>query len=167
LRVEHSWAVGIACLLVLTACGDAGTGVDAAAALEGRFALAQVEGAPLPIALRKIVSVNPSNGATSSCTEYLTSMRIDVTRSGGATRSESRDLTCDDSIAVVTSLVLQAGTASKTGDGWRLDFTATDGAAATRYFGHLDGANLTIVRREDGTPPLVDIDLTQLVFTRL
>jgi hypothetical protein len=153
--------------LLLAACGDAGTGVDAGSTLEGSFALQQVDGAPLPIALRRIVSVDPATGATSSCIEALTAMSIDVTSSGSATRSESRDLTCDGSNVIQTSLVFETGTTSKTSDGWRLDFAATTGAGTTRYFGEVSGASLTIVRREAGTPPVVTVDLTQLVFSRL
>ena len=121
----------------------------------------------MPIALRRIVSVDPVTGATSSCTEALTAMSIDVTSSGSATRSESRDLMCDGSNVVQTSLVLEAGTISKTSDGWRLDFAATNGVATTRYFGHVDGTSLVIVRREEGSLPLIGIDLSQLVFRRL
>ena len=102
MKVRHVSVAHIVAALLLAACGDAGTGVEAGSTLAGSFALQQVDGASLPIALRKIISVNPTDGATSSCTEYLTSMRIDVTSSGGATRSESRDLVCEDSTAVVT-----------------------------------------------------------------
>ena len=52
------------------------------------------------------------------------------------------------------------------------------GFFAARYFGRMDGSNLTIVRRETdvtvatpGQPsppaPMVNVDLSQLVFTRL
>jgi hypothetical protein len=167
MKVRHVSVARLIAALLLAACGDAGTGVDAGSTLAGSFALQQVDGAPLPIALRRIVSVDPVTGATSSCTEALTAMSIDVTSSGSATRSESRDLMCDGSNVVQTSLVFETGTTSKTSDGWRLDFTATGGAGTTRYFGQLNAGSLTIVRREAGTPPVVTVDLTQLVFSRL
>ena len=165
-------AVGFASLVFLAACGDAGTGVADTSALEGSFALAQLGGNPLPIALRKIVSVDTSGRVASSCTEYLTAMSIDATSVGGVTRTESRDLTCDaDSIQ--TTLLLESGKAAKTADGWRFDFMSSDGASATHYFSRLDGATLTIVRRESeliivppGIQPIVTTDLTQLVFNR-
>jgi hypothetical protein len=167
MKVGHVSVARIVAVLLLAACGDAGTGVDAGSTMEGSFVLQQVDGAPLPIALRRIVSVDPATGATSSCTESLTAMSIDVTSSGSATRSESRDLMCDGSNVVQTSLVFESGTASKISDGWRLDFGATNGAGPTRYFGQVNGTSLTIVRREAGTPPVVTVDLSQLVFTRL
>jgi hypothetical protein len=167
MKLRHVSVVRIVAALLLAACGDSGTGVDAGSTLAGSFALQQVDGAPLPIALRRIVSVDPATGATSSCTESLTAMSIEVTSSGSATRSESRDLVCDGSNVVQGSLVLETGTTTKTGDGWRLDFGATSGSGTTRYFGQVNGVSLTIVRREAGTPPLMTVDLTQLVFKRL
>ena len=164
----------VACfaLAVAAACGDTGTGVDAGATLQGSFALVQVDGTPLPIAQRRIVGIDTSGATTTSCTDYLAAMRIDVTSSGGATRSESHNLLCDGS-ADLTSSTLESGRASKSADGWRFDFTGTDLALSTHYFGRLDGTTLTIVRREtDGMsvgavfiPPTVS--LSQLVFQRL
>ena len=173
MTVGYSWMVGIASLLLIAGCGDAGTGVGPGA-LQGSFGLLQVDGAPLPLAQRRIVGIDTAGNTTSSCTEYLTAMRIDVTSSGGATRSESRRLTCDGS-ADVTSLSVESGTVSSTGDGWRLDFTAADLAVTTHYYGRLDGVTLTIVRRETEATtvspgPVVipsTVSLSQLVFRRL
>ena len=49
-----------ACLAVAlaAACSDSATGVDAGAPLQGIFALQTVDGAPLPIAQRTIVSTD-------------------------------------------------------------------------------------------------------------
>jgi hypothetical protein len=164
--------VWVSALLLVAACGDAATGVDAGKALQGSFALEQIDGASLPIAQRRIVSIDTSGTTTSSCTDYLTTMRIDVTSSGSATRSESHTLTCDDG-ANDTSITLESGTVSSTGDGWRFDFTRTDLAVSAHYYGRLEGATLTIVRRETdalstgpvGVPQTVS--LSQLVFRRL
>ena len=172
MKIKHTLALCFAFVLFLAACGSSGTGVDTQTMMAGSFALVQLDGAPLPIALRKIAGVDTSGRAAPSCTEYLTAMSIDVTASGRVTRTESDGLTCDAG-SIEERLLLEVGTASKTADGWRFDFRSPDGAYATHYFGRLDGATLTIVRRDSelivvppGIQPLVTTDLSQLIFNR-
>ena len=156
---------------IAAACSDSGTGVEAGAVLEGSFALQTVDGAPLPIAQQKSVATDTSGATVFTCTDYLASMQI-VVSSGTATRSEAHDLLCDDGINV-TQATFESGKATRTADGWRLDFTGTDLALSTHYFGRLDGTRLTIVRRE--TDVMISgqvlfpasVDLSQLVFKRL
>jgi len=169
-RIAACFAVAVA---LAAACAGSGTGVDAGAALQGSFALQRVDGTPLPIAQRKIVGVDTSGTTTSSCTDYLAAMRIDVTSSGSATRSESHNLVCDVGDSGVTTFTLESGTASRTADGWRFDFTGPDVAPSSHYFGRLDGPTLTIVRRETDAMTVrqllipATVDLSQLVFQRL
>lgn len=178
MRGYRSWLVCGATVLFLSACADAGTAVSPLSTLQGKFALVQVQGAPLPIVLRRIGDAGGADGIQHSCTEYLAGMNLDITSSGAITKVESRRLTCDDARADLISVSLVSGTASTSVEGWRFDFPATDNTLATRYFGSMDGGVLTIVRRETdvivappgqgGTPaPMVGIDLSQLVFNRL
>jgi hypothetical protein len=177
-RGKLTLAARVACVLLVAACGDGGTGTGPSGLLDGSFALVRVEGAPLPITLGRIVSVSLPDGVQLTCTQYLTAMRIDVTSFGSATRNESRLVTCDDGRADATSSLTVAGTVSAIGDGWRFDFAAMNSFFAARYFGRMDGSNLTIVRRETdvtietpgqtGTPaPIVNVDLSQLLFSRI
>lgn len=164
--IASCFAIAVA---LAAACSDSGTGVDAGAALQGSFALQSVDGAPLPIAQRKIVGPDTT---TSSCTDYLASMSIDVIAPTRVTRSESHNLVCDGSAAGVTTATLESGTASRTADGWRFDFTGPDLAPSYHYFGRLDGSTLTIVRRETDAMTVrqllipATVDLSQLVFQR-
>ena len=166
-RIVASLAIVVA---LAAACSDSSTGVDAGPTLEGSFALQTIDGTPLPIAQRRIVGVDTSGATTSACTDFLASMQI-VVSSGSATRSESHDLLCDDGTGITTS-TFESGKASRTADGWRLDFTGVDLALSTHYYGRLNGATLTIVRRE--TDAMISgvlipgtVNLSQLVFQRL
>ncbi|HEX7980222.1 MAG TPA: hypothetical protein VF461_16550 [Gemmatimonadaceae bacterium] len=163
----------VVALAVVAACADSGTGIEAGATLQGGFVLQTVDGTPLPIAQRKIVSVDTSGTTTSSCTDYLAEMSIDVTSSGSATRGESHNLVCDGSAAGITTSTLESGRASRTADGWRFDFTGPGVAPSSHYFGRLDGSTLTIVRRETDAMTVrqllipATVDLSQLVFDRV
>src|SRR6476659_273809 len=84
----------VVALAVVAACADSGTGVEAGAPLQGGFALQTVDGTPVPIAQRKIVSIETSGTTTSSCTDYVAAISIDVSASGSATRGESHNLVC-------------------------------------------------------------------------
>lgn len=178
MRGYHSWSACVASIVFLSACGDAGTAMSPISTIQGKFALLQVQGAPLPMALRRIVTSGVADSIQHSCTDYLTGMNLDITSSGAITKGESHRLTCDDARADLTSVFIVSGTASTSVEGWRFDFPATDNTLATRYFGGLEGGVLTIVRRETdvivgppgqgGTPaPMVNIDLSQLVFNRV
>lgn len=83
-RIAACVAVALA---LAAACSDSGTGPDVGPTLEGNFSLQTIDGAPLPIAQRKIVG---PDSTTRSCTDYLASMQI-VVSSGSATRSESHN----------------------------------------------------------------------------
>jgi len=168
-RIAACLAVAVA---LAAACSDSGTGVDAGATLQGSFALQTVDGTPLPIAQRRIIGIDTSGATTSSCTDFLAGMTIDVTSAGSATRSESHNLVCDDSTGVTLSTV-ESGTAFRTTDGWRFDFTGPGVAPSSHYLGRLDASTLTIVRRETDAMTVrqllipATVDLSQLVFKRL
>jgi hypothetical protein len=168
-RIAACLAVAVA---LTAACSESGTGVDVGATLQGNFALQTVDGTPLPIAQRRIVGVDTSGATTSSCTDFLAAMTIDVTSAGSVTRSESHDLACDDSTGVTESVV-ESGNASRTTDGWRFDFTGPGVAPSSHYFGRLDGSTLTVVRRETDAMTVrqllipATVSLSQLVFKRL
>ena len=173
MKITHTLVLCFASAPFLAACGSSGTGVDTRTMTVGSFVLAQVDGAPLPIVVGRIVSVTPTGGTTTSCTASLTAMNIDITASGGASRGASSRVSCDDGRADQTTSVTESGTVSKTADGLRFDFVSADGTYATRYYGQLNGATLIIVRREaemivapPGIQGLVTTDLAQLVFNR-
>jgi hypothetical protein len=167
-RIAACFAIIVASAV---ACSDSGTGPKAGPELEGSFALQTIDGTPLPIAQRKIVSTDTSGTTTYSCTDYLAAMQI-VVSSGSATRGESHNLLCDDGTGFTTS-TFESGKAFRTAEGWRLDFTGADLALSTHYFGRWDGTTLTIVRRE--TDVMIsgqvlfpaNTDLSQLVFKQL
>lgn len=166
-RIAACLAVAV---VLAAACSNSGTGVDAGPTLEGSFELQTIDGTPLPIGQRMIVGTDTTGTPTSSCTDYLASMQI-VVSTGTVTRSESHDVRCDDGIGFTES-TFESGKATRTADGWRLDFTGTDLALSIHYFCRLDGTTLTVVRRETDVmisgqvlfPAIVD--LSQLVFKR-
>ena len=169
--IQRRIAECVALLAFAAACGDSGIASDPRVMLAGSFALWQIDGTSLPIAERRLVG---PDSTSPSCTDYLAAMRIDVTSSTSAQRSESHRFTCTNGVDRLETVV-ESGTVSTVADSVRFEFQETGLYLTTRYIGRLDGSTLIIVRRETHStgylsgqvyPPLT-VNPSRLVFRRL